>query len=190
MSGDARALAPKLIAQLQTVHALKSGALRMFGPMLAAVRAQHEAKALPEVDDLLARMIGAFGGHEQTTREHERALHARLAELGAAPSRPRELGIGAAALARANLGRIGGLNHGANARDAFVFEQLEIASWELLEQLALRLGDDATAELARRGRADDDEMAGLIRRNFANVLSLILASEGLPTLRPEEAPPA
>jgi hypothetical protein len=38
-----------------------------------------------------------------------------------------------AALLRGNLGRIGAQNHGANARDAFVFEHLEIASWELLE---------------------------------------------------------
>jgi ferritin-like metal-binding protein YciE len=88
-----------------------------------------------------------------------------------------------AALLRAHAGRIGGQNHGASARDAFVFEHLEIASWELLEQLAERVGDQETAELARDCRAEDDEMAALIRRNFPNVLSLMLASEGLPTLR-------
>ncbi len=173
----------KVVAQLQTVHALKSGALRMFGPMLAEVRKQKEEQALSEVQDLLERMTSAFGGHEETTREHERRLRARLRELGAEASKPREVGLGVAALLRAHVGRIGGQNHGASARDAFVFEHLEIASWELLEHLAERIGDPETAELARECRAEDDEMAALIRRNFPNVLSLMLASEGLPTLR-------
>lgn len=181
------ALRPKLIEGLQTLHALKSAALRMFGAMLPAVRSQRDDPAMAEVHDLLGRMTNAFGGHEETTREHERRLRERLRALGAAPSRPRELGLSAAALMRGHLGRIGGQNHGANARDAFVFEHLEIAAWELLEQLAERLGDDETAELARSCRAEDDEMAALIRRNFTNVLSLMLVSEGLPAMRvPEE----
>jgi ferritin-like metal-binding protein YciE len=140
------------------------------------------------VQDLLEKMTGAFGEHEATTREHERRLRARLRTLGAGPSKPREVGLKTVALLRAHLARIGGQNHGAGARDAFVFEHLEIASWELLEHLADRAGDPETAELARECRADDDEMAALIRRNFPNVVSLMLASEGLPTLRePEES---
>ena len=184
------ALKRKLIGQLQALHALKAGSLRMSGPMLAAVRKQRESGALPEVDDLLGRMLDAFGGHREKTAAHERRLHERLAQLGAAPSRPREAALTVAAVARARLGALGGQNHGANARDAFIFEQLEIAYWELLEQLAKRAGDRETAELARECRADDDEMAGLIRRNFDNVLSLMLASEGLPTLRGTEQPGA
>lgn len=177
------ALRPKLIEQLQTVHAIKAAALRMFDVMLSAVRSQRDAGALPEVQHLLARMTEAFGGHEDQTRAHERALRARLAELGARPSRPRQLSLCAAAVLRANLGRLRGPNHGANARDAFVFEHLEIACWEMLEQLAERAEDLETAQLARTCRGEDDEMAALIRRNFTNVLSLTLACEGLPTLR-------
>jgi ferritin-like metal-binding protein YciE len=183
---EASALRPKLVEQLQALHAIKSAGLRMFGVMLPAVRRQRDEGSLPEVQDLLERMSNAFGRHEQETREHERRLRERLADLGSAPSRPRELGLGAAALARGRLGGVGGQNHGANARDAFVFEHLEIASWELLEQLAARAGDEQTVALARECRAQDDEMAGLIRRNFPNVLSLMLASEGLPPLRPPE----
>lgn len=178
------ALRPKLIEQLQTVHAIKAAALRMFEVMLAAVRRQRDEGALPEVQDLLVRMTDAFAGHEEQTRVHEQALRARLAELGAQPSRPRELSLCAAALLRANLGRVGGQNHGANARDAFVFEHLEIACWEILELLAERADDFETAELARTCRAEDDAMAAVIRRNFTNVLSLTLACAGLPTLRP------
>jgi ferritin-like metal-binding protein YciE len=186
MSSEAAALRPKLVEQLQTLHAVKSAGLRMFGVLLPAVRRQRDDGSLPEVQDLLERMANAFGRHEQETREHERRLRERLAALGAAPSRPRELGLGAAAVARGRLGGIGGQNHGANARDAFVFEHLEIAGWELLEQLAVRAGDERTAALARECRAQDDEMAALIRRNFPNVLTLMLASQGLPTLRPPE----
>ena len=184
------ALKGKLVGQVQTLHAMKSGALRMFGPMLAAVRRQRESGDLPEVEDLLDRMLKAFGGHREKTVTHERRLRERLAQLGAEPSRIRTIGMGTAATARAHLGAIGGQNHGANARDAFVFEHLEIAGWELLEELAERIGDTETAQLARECRVDDDEMAATIRRNFANVLSLMLASDGLPTLRPAEEPPA
>jgi len=178
----------KVIAQLQTVHALKSSALRMFGPMLADVRRQKDSQALPEVHDLLERMASAFGGHEEATRDHEHRARARLRALGAGTSKPREAALGTAAVMRGHLGRIGGQNHGAAARDAFVFEHLEIASWELLEHLAERVADSETAELARSCRGDDDDMAALIRQNFPNVLSLMLASEGLPTMREVEEP--
>lgn len=180
------ALQTRVIEQLQVLHATKSAALRMFDVMLAAVRRQRDMRALPEVQDLLERMTQAFEGHAEETRAHERALRGRLEAVGARPSRPRELSLCAAALVRANVGRIGGQNHGANARDAFVFEHLEIACWDVLEQLAERAGDPQTARLACACRTDDEEMAALIRRNFANVVSLMLACEGLPTLRAPE----
>lgn len=185
-SPAASALHSKVVEQLQALHAMKSAALRMFGQMVPAVRAQRDEGALPEVQDLLEKMTANYGGHEETTREHERRLRSRLEALGSGPSKPRVLGLGAAAFLRGSLGGIGGQNHGANARDGFVFEHLEIASAELLALLAERAGDHETAELARSCRDDDDEMAAMVRRNFPNVLSLMLASQGLPTLRPQE----
>lgn len=177
----------KVVEQLRAVHALKVGALAIFGPTLAEVHKQREEHALPEVGDLLEKMTSTFGGHEATTREHERRVRARLRALGAAPSKPRQATLRVAATLRARLGPIGGQNHGTRARDAFVFEHLEVASWELLEHLAERVGDAETAKLARECRAEDDEMAALIRRNFPNALSLMLAADGLPTLRASEA---
>jgi hypothetical protein len=57
----------------------------------------------------------------------------------------------------------------------------------LTRQLASRAGDAAMAEVARARPADDEEQAATISRNFTNVLALMLASRGLPTLRsPEE----
>jgi ferritin-like metal-binding protein YciE len=178
-------LRTKVVEQLQALHALKAGALRTFDAILADVKKDHAARTLPSVDDLLEKMIGAFGGHAEETREHERRLRSRLEALGTATSKPREIGITAAALVRAQLGRIGGLNYGSGARDAFVYEHLEIASLELLERLAHRAGDTETEELARSVREEDEAMAATIRRNFENVLSLMLAGAGLDPQRGE-----
>lgn len=139
----------KLIDQLRTIHALKRGALRMFDPMFAAVASERAGDGMVEVSDLLAKMHGAFSAHREPTAEHVSILEARLRVLGSPPARGRVLGLPAGAAARARLGAIGGQNHGANARDAFVFEHLEIASLALLEQLAERTGDADTAAAAR-----------------------------------------
>jgi len=185
-STEAAALRERTLGQLRTAHALKSGALRMFGPMLAAVERQRAGHELPAVEDLLARMLDAFGGHRDETERHERELRARVEALGGDLSRPREIGMGAAATLRARLGAVGGQNHGANARDAFVFEHLEIACLSLLESMARRAGDTETADLARLCRTDDEEMASKVTRNWENVLSLMLASDGLDPMRPPE----
>lgn len=178
----------KLVEQLQLLHALKSAALRMFDPMLRAVARQRTEHALPEVEDLLGRMHGVFSGHRAETAEHERRLRRRLSDLGARPARALVLGLGAGALVRGNLDRVRGQNHGAAARDAFVFENLEIASWRLLERLAERADDPLTAELARSAGVQDEDMAAAIGRNWDNVLSLMLAADGIPTGRTAPGP--
>ncbi len=172
--------------QLQAAHALKGGALRMFDPMLAAVAEAHGEPRMAEVADLLGKMHGVFSGHRDEKASHAQALASRLRELGAGPARPRLAGMSAGATMRARLGGIGGQNHEANARDAFVFEHLEIATLHMLEQLAERAQDERTAALARDCRAADEEMASTINRNWVNVTSLTLASRDLPTLRPPE----
>ncbi|CAN5522466.1 hypothetical protein BH10ACT11_BH10ACT11_13650 [soil metagenome] len=74
------------------------------------------------------------------------------------------------------LGGIGGTDHGGNARNAFVFEHFEMASLKLLEQLAIRAGDEPAAELARACCADDENMAATINRNWENILALTLSA--------------
>lgn len=184
------ALAPMVVEQLRHAHALQVGALQMFDGMLDAVRRE---RPMPEVADLLERMLGAFEQHREETARHEREVRARLSALGARPSWRMELGMRTAARARVMLGRIGGQNHGANARDAYVFEHLEIATYHLLEKVAERAGDTETAQLARDHRGDNCDMGQKIRRNWENVLSLLLASQGVPPARDrqplEEAPP-
>ncbi len=158
----------------------------MFDPMLAAVAAERDGDTMAEVSDLLAKMHRAFSAHRDQTAGHVSALESRLRALGSTPARGRVLAVSTGAAARARVGAIGGQNHGANARDAFVFEHLEIALLALLEQLAIRCGDETTAEVARECKAHDEAMAVTIDGNWTNVLSLTLASQGLPTARTDD----
>ncbi len=172
--------------RLQALHALKDGALRMFDPMLTTVAKARDSDELAEVSDLLGKMHGVFTRHREATADHAGLLAARLGALGAKPSRAKASAVGAGSAVRARAGAVGGMNFGAAARDAFVFEHLEIAQAHLLEQLAERVGDAETAGLARQIREADEEQAATINRNWTNVLTLTLATRGLPTLRPPE----
>ncbi|HEX4107143.1 MAG TPA: DUF892 family protein [Solirubrobacteraceae bacterium] len=172
-----------VVGHLRQLHALQVGALDMFAGMLAAVRAERDGGKLPEVTDLLTNMLNAFGQHEEETKRHEREVRQRLTELGAKPNRVAEPAMRAGGRARVLMGRVGGQDYGANARDAFVFEHLEIAVCELLERAAARVGDERTAEMARAHKHDNEEMAAKIRRNWENVLSLRLACAGVSPAR-------
>jgi ferritin-like metal-binding protein YciE len=185
VTGEAE-LRRELVRRMQVLHAIKAGALRMFDPMLANVAAAREDAKLAEVADLLGRMHGVFAHHRGATADHARRLEAELTTLGAQPSRGRAVAMGAGGLIRARVGALGGMDFGAAARDAFTFEHLEIAQANLLEQLAERIGESRSAEIVRGIRADDEEMAATIGRNWTNVLSLTLATRGLPVMRPPE----
>ncbi|MEJ7782404.1 MAG: hypothetical protein WKF99_07520 [Solirubrobacteraceae bacterium] len=180
------ALRDELLDRLRALHALKAGALRMFDPMLVAVAAARDGDEMHEVSDLLGKMHGAFSGHRATTAHHVADLAARIDALGGRSARVRAQALGAGAALRGRLAARGGMNFGAAASEAFVFEHLEIAQAHLIEQLAQRIGDGATADLAREIRCQDEEMAATVGRNWTNVLSLALATKGLPTLRPPE----
>lgn len=184
-ASDLAAQRALVVDQLRAIHTLKAAALRMFDPMLAAVEAERKNPKMEQVHDLLGNMLNAFGGHRAETADHVRRLEGRLAELESGPlGAIKRRGMGAGAAIRARLGAIGGQNHGANARDAFVFEHLEIALLELLARAATRAGDDETAALAHACLVDDQEMAAKITRNWENVLSLGLASKEIAFERP------
>ncbi len=166
----------QIVTRLRSIHAVKAGALAMFDPMLARVAAERDDPATEaEVAELLRRMHNAFSGHRAETAGHVERLALRVTELGATPSRRRAGSFGAGARAWVAASGIGGQNHGANARNAFVFEHVEIAALKLIAELGDRAGDVETAALARHCLAEDEEMVATINRNWTNVLTLTLA---------------
>jgi ferritin-like metal-binding protein YciE len=176
-----------MIEDLRKPLIAQAGALKMFDPMLAGVaKARDSDLKMAEVADLLGRMHNSFSAHREVTAQNAELLEARLRALGAAPSKGKVGAMSAGSLLRAHVGPRVGQGFGANARDAFVFEHLEIANGNLLAQLADRAGDTETAALARKCIEDDTNQRELINRNWVNVLSLQLASKGLPVHRPAE----
>jgi ferritin-like metal-binding protein YciE len=113
--------------------------------------------------------------HLTETQEHERALARRIREIG------RDRGLVHAAygvlttavgqaivLTKGPLDLLRGGPRGEdkllkNARDEVVTEALEIAIYDAIEALATSLGDDTTARLAARHRADEETMLAELR---------------------------
>jgi ferritin-like metal-binding protein YciE len=49
-------------------------------------------------------------------------------------------------------------------RQAVLMKQLEVATYDTVERLAERAGDDETARMAREARADDEDLARRLAR--------------------------
>jgi len=56
---------------------------------------------------------------------------------------------------------------------------MEIACYQVLERLAVRADDTETAEVARRNRADEEEMARKIDASWDRALELTLNEAGI-----------
>ena len=70
---------------------------------------------------------------------------------------------------------------GKNARDGYTAEHMEIAAYQLLERLAEKAGDTETAEVARRNRSEEEEMARRIDQSWNRTLDLTLEENTIPT---------
>jgi ferritin-like metal-binding protein YciE len=158
-------LREKLVEYIEDAHAMEQNVSRMLDSMISTTDD-------PEITEVLRH-------HKEETEEHERRLRERLDALGAGTSTTKEAGAVGAALLK-GLGDVARSDKpGKNARDGFVTEHMEIASYQLLERLAVRAGDTETSEVARRNRADEEEMARKIDANWDRFLDLTLAEAGI-----------
>ena len=115
----------------------------------------------------------------ETERQSDR-LRQRLEAHGGEPSMVREAGGILGALMKGVVDMARGEKAGRNARDGYATEHLEIASYELLERIAQRAGDEETAAVARENRAEEEAMARKFAGNWDKFAELSMREEGVP----------
>jgi ferritin-like metal-binding protein YciE len=135
----------KMLDYVENAHAMEQSILRQLDSMISSTEDQ-------EIVEMLQH-------HKDETEQHEQRLRERLEALGRGTSTRKEAQTIAGSLAKGIADQVRGDQAGKNARNAFNTEYMEIASYELLERLADRVGDTETAEVARTNRAEDEAMA-------------------------------
>ena len=158
-------LKTQLIKHIDEAHAMEQNVLRMLDSM---IQTTQDEEILQELEH-----------HKLETERHEQRLRDRLDALGAEPSTAKAAPAVAAALAKGVVDQVRGDKPGKNARDGYVTEHMEIAAYELLERLALRAGDEQTAQVARENRKDEEAMAAKIASNWDKFVDLTLVEEGI-----------
>jgi ferritin-like metal-binding protein YciE len=158
-------LSQDVVKYLRDAHALEAQALQLLeaGPGIAGF------EALAQV----------FRDHLEDTREHQRLVDERLAELDSGPSR-----------FQAGMMRLGALNLGTFfkaqpdtpaklAGFAYAFEALETGAYELLTRTAQRAGDGATAALADQILPQERAAAERVAATWDAAVDAALAEQGV-----------
>jgi ferritin-like metal-binding protein YciE len=150
----------QLVKHLDEALAMEQSVLRMLDSVIYGMDD-------PEAKDALRH-------HKLDTERHIDRLQERLEAHGVTPSLVREAGGILAAMMKSVLDLTRGEKAARGARDAYATEHLEIASYQLLERIAVRAGDEQTAEVARQNRADEERMAAWIDGNWDRFVELAL----------------
>jgi ferritin-like metal-binding protein YciE len=166
-------LTEKLGDYVEDAHAMETNVLQMLDSMIATTTD-------PKIRDELER-------HKDQTEKHEERLRRRLEALGRSTSLRKETQTLAGALMKGVVDQVRGDKPGKNARDGFITEHMEIASYELLERLAERAGDSETAKVARTNRRDEEAMAKRIAGKWDKFLDLTLEEEGIDAPKPRRS---
>ena len=155
----------KLTEYVSDAHAMEMNVLRQLDSMISATKDPQ--------------MRADLEHHKEETQRHIERLERRLEAHGTSSSAFKDAGAQAAAFFKGMTDMIRSDRPGKLARDGYVTEHLEIASYELLERMAERAGDAETAAAARDNRADEQAMAQKIAASWDKAVDLTLAEEGI-----------
>jgi ferritin-like metal-binding protein YciE len=157
-------LRAQLMKHIDEAIAMEQNVLRMLDSMIGSTR-----------DDTFKEDLRL---HKLDTERQIDRLTRRLESYDASPSMIREAGGIAGALMKGVLDVVRGEKVARNARDGYATEHLEIASYQLLERVAKRAGDEETAEVARQNRAEEEAMAKRFDANWDRFAELALDEVG------------
>jgi ferritin-like metal-binding protein YciE len=135
-------------------------------------------------DDEIASILRA---HELQTEEHVRYIAERLEAHGESPSKLKDVAMQAGALGIGVVAQAAPDTPIRLATVAFAFENLEIAAYRLLRDLARRASDPETASVIDRILEQEEAAAQLVAGCFPRVLELALgepATSPVPPVTP------
>ncbi|HWG55332.1 MAG TPA: DUF892 family protein [Gaiellaceae bacterium] len=155
----------QLIKHIDEAIAMEENVKRMLDSMINTMDD-------PQIIDILEH-------HKMETEQQSQRLRRRLEAHGASPSMVREAGGILGALAKMPLDAVRGDKAGRNARDAYATEHMEIASYQLLERVAKRAGDEETAQVARENRGEEESMARKLEEHWDTFAELSLRADGV-----------
>ena len=159
-------LRSQLIKHIDEALAMEQNVLRMLDSM---INTTEDA----EIRDQLRE-------HKLETERQADRMQRRLEAHGASPSTIRE-GVGVMqALMKSVVDATRAEKAGRNARDGYATEHMEIASYQLLERIAMRAGDEETATAARKSRGEEEAMAAKFEQNWDRFAELSLQESGVP----------
>src|SRR3954447_5415147 len=154
-------LGKEVVKYLRDAHAIEGQALQLLqaGPKVAGFDA----------------LAAVFEEHLPQTREHQRLVDERLAQLGSGPSRFQS---GALRVGALNLGTFFKVQPDTPVKlagFAFAFEALETGAYEMLARTAERAGDTQTAELAHRISDEERHAAERVSSTWDAAVDAVLA---------------
>jgi ferritin-like metal-binding protein YciE len=158
-------LKDQLVKHIGEAHAMEQNVIRMLDSMIATT------------DD--SEIVESLRLHKVESEEHRDRMARRLEAHGESPSVVKDVGGIMGALMKGVVDIARGEKAGRNARDGYATEHMEIASYQLLERVARRAGDDETAEAAAQNRADEERMAKLIEDRWDRFADLSLEEAGV-----------
>ena len=154
-----------LVSYIRDAHAMEKNVQTMLKSLIASTDD-------PEIKSMMEH-------HSEETERHQELLKARLEQMGEDITAMKDIPAMLGAMAKGIADMVRSDKPGKNARDAYVTEALEIAAYELLQRLAERCGDSATASIAESIKADEMAMRKKIEQSWDKVLDLTL-TEKLP----------